>query len=131
MDHHITDQAKWFGFFENGTKLKIPLEIIPPLKQELLELKPQRDALLHQEQLWIRFVKNTYNFRSSLKVVVSYVNCDNYVPQWWVEFNDELVVYLQIQGYQWKLRSRMGISAILRRIWLFSANKIKKNSESF
>ena len=38
-------------FFENGTKLKIPLEIIPPLKQELLELKPQRDALLHQEQL--------------------------------------------------------------------------------
>ena len=39
------------GFFENGTKLKIPLEIIPTLKQELLELKPQRDALLHQEQL--------------------------------------------------------------------------------
>jgi hypothetical protein len=25
---------------------------------------------------------------------------------------------------------RMGITAILRRIWLFSANKIKKNSES-
>ena len=41
----------YWGFFENGSKLKIPLEIIPPLKQELLELKPQRDALLHQEQL--------------------------------------------------------------------------------
>ena len=47
--------------------------------------------------------------------------------QWWVE----LVVYEQIQCYRkcYMKVKRMGITEILRRIWLFSANKIK-SSES-
>ena len=49
------------------------------------------------------------------------INCDNYVPWWWVELDDEL---------SWLFTKRMGITEILRRVWLFSANKTK-SSESF
>ena len=57
---------------------------------------------------------------------------DNYVPQWWVEFDDELswLFTNRFSATRYMKVKRMGITEILRRIWLFSANKIK-SSESF
>ena len=55
---------------------------------------------------------------------VQSMNCDNYVPQWWVE----LVVWILTD--KWKLREWGYVTKISRRIWLFSANKIE-SSESF
>ena len=53
--------------------------------------------------------------------------CDNYVPQWWVEFDDELswLFTNRFRATRYMKVKRMGITEILRRIWLFSANKIK------
>ena len=47
---------------------------------------------------------------------------DNYVPQWWDEFDDELFTNSVTRHMKIK---RMGITEISRRIWLFSAYKIK------
>ena len=47
--------------------------------------------------------------------------CDNYVPQWWVGC---LLTDGKVLPDKWNLKI-MGIPEILRRIWLFSANKIK------
>ena len=50
--------------------------------------------------------------------------CDNYVSQWWIELDDELS-WLFINGLSsttFIKVKRMGITEILRRIWLFSAN---------
>ena len=57
--------------------------------------------------------------------------CDNYVPQWWVEFNDELswLFTNRFSATRYMKVKRMGKTEILRRIWLFSANKIT-SSES-
>ena len=57
---------------------------------------------------------------------------DNYVPQWWVELDDELSwLFINRLSTTREMKvKRMGITEILRRIWLFSANKIK-SSESF
>ena len=59
-------------------------------------------------------------------------NFDNYVPQWWVEFNNELswLFTNRFSATRYMKVKRMGITEILRRIWLFSANKTK-SSESF
>ena len=54
-------------------------------------------------------------------------NCDNYVPQWWVELDDELSYLFTNRLMKFK---RIGITEILGRIWPFSANK-RKSSESF
>ena len=58
--------------------------------------------------------------------------CDNYLPQWWVELDDELswlfTNRLRVTR-QMKIK-RMGLTEILRRIWLFFENKIK-SSELF
>ena len=58
-------------------------------------------------------------------------HCDNYMPQWWVEFDDELswLFTNRLSATKYMKVKRMGITEILRRIWLFSANKIK-SSES-
>ena len=57
---------------------------------------------------------------------------DNYVWQWWVELDDELNwLFTNILSATRYIKvKRMGITEILRRIWLFSANQIK-SSESF
>ena len=48
-----------------------------------------------------------------------------FLPQWWVEFNDELSC-LFINRFRYMKVKKMGITEILRRILLFSADKIKK-----
>ena len=57
--------------------------------------------------------------------------CDNYVTQWWVELDDELSCLFPNRLGATRLMKvkRMGITEILRMIWLFFANKIK-SSES-
>ena len=57
---------------------------------------------------------------------------DNYVPRWWVEINDELSwLFTNIFNTTKYIKvKRIGITEILRIIWLFSVNKIK-SSESF
>ena len=52
-------------------------------------------------------------------------------PQWWDEFNGELnwLFTCRHRDTRYTKVKRMGIREILRRIWLFSANKIK-SSES-
>ena len=56
----------------------------------------------------------------------------NYLLQWWVEFDDELswLFTNRFRATRYMKVKRMGITEILRRIWLFSANEIK-SSESF
>ena len=56
----------------------------------------------------------------------------NYILQWWVEFDDELswLFTNRLSATRYMKIKRMGITEILRRIWLFSAIKIKI-SESF
>ena len=59
--------------------------------------------------------------------------CSNYLSQWWVEFEFELTwdclqLSFLMKCYYMKVK-RMGIKEILRRIWLFSVNKIR-TSES-
>ena len=49
------------------------------------------------------------------------------MPQRWVEFDDEFCWLFTNRHMKVK---RMGITEVLRRIWLFSANKIR-SSESF
>jgi hypothetical protein len=53
--------------------------------------------------------------------------CDNYVPEWWVELQDELswLFTNRLSATRYMKVKRMGITEILR-IWLFSANKRKK-----
>ena len=53
------------------------------------------------------------------------------MPQWWVEFSDELswLFTNRVSATRYMKVKRMGITELLRRIWLFSANKIK-SSES-
>ena len=55
------------------------------------------------------------------------VECDNYVPQWWVEFDDELswLITNRLSDTRYMKVNRMAIKEILGRIWLFSASKIK------
>jgi len=55
------------------------------------------------------------------------VQCNNYVPQWWVELVDEFnwLFTNRLCAARWMKVKRMGITEILRRIWLFSANMIK------
>ena len=57
--------------------------------------------------------------------------CDNHVLQWWVEFNDELswLFTNRSSATRYMKVKRMEITEILRRLWLFSANKTI-NSES-
>ena len=57
---------------------------------------------------------------------------DNYVPQSWVELDNGLswLFTNRLSATRLMKVKRMGITEILRRIWLFSANKIK-SSESF
>ena len=57
--------------------------------------------------------------------------CDNYVPQWWIELDNELswLFTNRLSGTWYMKVKRMEITEILRKIWLFSANKIK-SSES-
>ena len=59
-------------------------------------------------------------------------NCYNYVPQWWVEFDDELSWLFTnwFSDTRYMKVKRMGITKILRRIWLFPVNKTE-SSESF
>ena len=59
------------------------------------------------------------------------VQCDNYVPLWWVEYNDELswLFTNRVSATRYMKVKKMGITELLRRIWLFSANNIK-SSES-
>ena len=66
-----------------------------------------------------------------LACVSSIDKCDNYVPQWWVELDDELSWLLtnRFSATRYMKVKRLGIEEILRRIWLFSTNKIK-SSES-
>ena len=54
------------------------------------------------------------------------------MPQWWVEFDDKLnwLFTNRFSVTRYMKGKRMGITEILRRIWLFSANKTK-SSESF
>ena len=56
----------------------------------------------------------------------------NYLLQWWVEFDDELswLFTMRLSPTRCMKVKRMGITEILRRFWLFSANEIK-SSESF
>ena len=66
------------------------------------------------------------------ETIITYNVCDNHLPQWWVEFVDELrwLFTNKLSATRYMKVMRMGITEILRRIWLFSANKIK-SSESF
>ena len=59
-------------------------------------------------------------------------HCDNYVLQWWVDLEDELswLFTNRLSATRSMKVKRMGITEILRRIWLFSAYKIK-SSECF
>ena len=60
------------------------------------------------------------------------MKCDNYAPKWWVEFQDELSWSFtnRFSATRYMKVKRMGITEILRRIWLSSANKTK-SSELF
>ena len=53
--------------------------------------------------------------------------CDNYMLQWWVELDDELrwLFTNRLSATRYMNVKRMGITDMLRRIWLFSANKMK------
>ena len=55
------------------------------------------------------------------------VLCDNHVLQWWVQFDNELswLFIDRFSATRYMNVKRMGITEILRRIWLFSANKIR------
>ena len=50
-----------------------------------------------------------------IQICIGYL-CDNYVPQWWVELDNEL---------SWLFTNRLS-AEILRSIWLFSANEINQ-----
>ena len=82
------------------------------------------------------FMYSWYIIRSSsrqllVKKLHRTYNCDNYVPQWWVEFKDELHWFFtkRIRATRYMRVKRTGITEILRRICLYSASKIK-SSES-
>ena len=68
--------------------------------------------------LCIIFLKNIFWMKTIYGGMVNI--CDNYVPQWWVGC---LLTDGKVLPDKWNLKI-MGISEILRRIWLFSANKI-------
>ena len=53
--------------------------------------------------------------------------CAWFLPRWWVEFKDELTLLFtnRFSSTRYMKVKRMKITEILRRIWLFSANKIK------
>ena len=85
---------------------------------------------LHQT----RFCNSFWKFVKTHLVALPYIAklCNNYVPQWWVEFDDESswLSTNRFSATKYMTVKRMGITEILRRIWLFSANKTK-SSESF
>ena len=57
----------------------------------------------------------------------SSIKSDNYLPYWWVEFDDELTWLFnnRFRATRYMKVKRVQITEILRRIWLFSANRIK------
>ena len=78
------------------------------------------------------FSWQTYSCREKQNCCWCFTSCDNYVPQWWVELDDELswLFTNRLSATRYMKVKRMGITELLRRIWLFSANNIK-SSESF
>ena len=78
------------------------------------------------------FVTGVSTTTGDLIVIIKIDKCDNYVLQWWVEFAYELswLFTNRFRATRCMKVKRMGITEILRRIWLFSANKMK-SSESF
>ena len=76
---------------------------------------------------WVEIIEK---FRQQIEPALD--QCGNYVPQWWVEFDDELswLFTNRFSATRYMKVKRMGITEILKRIWLFSANKAK-SCESF
>ena len=73
-------------------------------------------------------LKKRYFSKSFLQ---SPVVCDNYMLQWWVEFDDEFswLFTNRFSATRYIKVKRMGITEFFRKIWLFSV-KETKSSES-
>ena len=93
------------------------------MQKEIWMMLVSIEALHHTKQ--IQKLKEKCKIASKL----FWINC---LPQWWVVLNDELSWLFTnwLSATTVMKVKRMGITEILRRIWLFSANKIKC-SESF
>ena len=82
----------------------------------------------------IQFCKSTYDYIIFIDMCLLQQVCATMMSWvgWWVEFDDELswLFTNKFGAPRYMKVKRMGITKILRRIWLFPANKTE-SSESF
>ena len=62
---------------------------------------------------------------------LNWAKCVNYLPQWWVELDDELswLFTNSCSATRYMKVKRIKRTEVLRRIWLFSANEIEEKYE--
>ena len=124
------DDSELFILFAENSQIFLKISVIPILLTFIYLVALN---LLVSNQLNSIIQLNSSVTHIIVTLICQFTNydCDNYVPQWWVEFDNELswLFTNRFSATRYMKVKRMEITEILRKIWLFSANKIK-SSES-